>query len=415
MTYPIPNRLRLLAAAGLTSILLGACMTPAAFSHTDEAARDASSAEKVSTSQGDVLVEELASLNFPWGMEYLPDGRLLITEKPGTLRIFEDGTLSEPVEGVPAVAYRNQGGLLDVAVDPDFANNQYIYLYIVRAAEDQPADPVVQADPRLGPYVDEEDTTAKHGAVVRARMTPDGLEDLQTIWSQSEDVVGLGHYGGRMVFASDGTLIITSGERQTFSPAQDLSSNLGAVIRINSDGSIPDDNPHADRPAPQDAIWSYGHRNPLGMAYQPGTDVLWIHEMGPLYGDELNRIEPQTNFGWPTVSNGEHYNRVEIAHHETALMRYERPVFYWRPAISPSGMDFYTGDMFPDWTGDGFIGGLSAETLVRVRLNETGQVTQEERIAVNKRIRDVMTAEDGSIYLLTDYEDGALLRLTQAE
>lgn len=365
----------------------------------------------VESSGGTLQVETLAELEFPWGMDYLPDNRLLITEKPGRLRIYDGQSLSPPIAGVPKVAYRNQGGLLDVAVDPNFAVNRMVYLYYVRADADQPANPTVDADPRLGPYVDEADTTAKRGVVVRARMDGDRLSDVEEIFVQSESVIGLGHFGGRLLFAPDGKLLITSGERQKFSPSQDLTSNLGKLIRINPDGSIPADNPFADHGAPLDAVWSLGHRNPLGIDVDTETGAIWMQEMGPLYGDELNRIERAANYGWPEVSNGEHYNLVEIPHHETATERYARPGFYWRPAISPSGLEIYTGDMFADWRGNLFLGGLSSQALIRVQFDD-GVPIGDERIVINRRIRDVQQASDGAILLLTDEEDGALLRLT---
>ena len=366
----------------------------------------------VMSQTGPIRVEKLASLRFPWGMDYLPDGDILITEKPGTLRRYAaDGTLSYPIGGVPEVAYRNQGGLLDVAVDPNYATNGMIYLYFVEAAGRQPADPVLDADPRLGPYIDEQDKVLKGGAVARAVLDGDQLEQVTVIWRQTPKTIGLGHFGGRLVFDPDGRLIVTSGERQKFSPAQDPDTNLGKIVRINTDGTIPEDNPYADAVSPRNTVWSSGHRNPLGAAIRPSTDKLYIHEMGPLYGDELNVPEPGRDYGWPTVSNGEHYNRVQIPHHETALEDFARPLFYWRPAISPSGLDFYTGERFAEWSGNALIGGLSSKALIRV-VFDGNQVVGDERINLLLRIRDVMTARDGSVLLLTDYEDGALLRLT---
>lgn len=365
----------------------------------------------IETKSGLVRVEKLASLNFPWGMEYLPDGRLLITEKPGYLRIFDGEKLSDPIAGVPDVAYRNQGGLLDVTVDPNFEDNRRIYLYFVEAAENQPAGAKPVADPRLGPFVDEQDTTLKGGAVLRAELGNGRLSNQTVIWRQTPKIVGLGHFGGRLAFAPDGKLIITSGERQRFDPAQDLSTSLGKVIRVNSDGSIPADNPYADATGPRAAVWSYGHRNPLGLAIEPATGTLWMHEMGPLHGDELNRPEAGKDYGWPKISNGEHYNLAEIPHHETEPTRYAAPVHYWYPAISPSGLAFYTGEKFSDWKGNAFIGGLSSQALIRVELGG-GNVKSEERIGLNKRVRDVIQGSDGSLLVLVDADDGALLKLS---
>jgi len=410
---PSPERLRPVrgAAAGLVALgLAGTLASAPAQTDGDEAA----GTRTVMTSAGPVRIETLADLRLPWGMDYLPDGSLLVTEKPGNLRRYEDGNLSEPIAGLPEVAFRNQGGLLDIAVHPDFAENGLIYLYFVEAAEDQPEDATVDADPRLGPYVDEEDTTLKGGAVLRARLEGERLAEAEVIWRQTPKTIGLGHFGGRLVFAPDGKLIVTSGERQKFAPAQDPETNLGKIVRLNDDGSIPEDNPFADEGAPLNAVWSTGHRNPLGAAIRPETGTLYIHEMGPLYGDELNVPEAGRDYGWPSVSNGEHYDRTQIPHHETALDEYARPLFYWRPAISPSGLAFYTGGRFADWTGDAFIGALSAEALVRVGFDGE-QVVEEEQINLHTRGRDVMEARDGAILLLTDAEDGALLRLTPAE
>lgn len=369
----------------------------------------------VRSSAGLLRVETLAALEFPWGMDELPDGRLLVTEKPGRLVIWDGRATSAPIRGLPEVEYEGQGGLLDVAAHPGFADNGWVYLYYVEAAARQPADPSVEADPRLGPYVDTTDTVLKGGVVLRGRLEGDRLVDTAVLWRQTPYVVGLGHYGGRLRFAPDGTLVVTSGERQSFDPAQDPASNLGKVIRLRDDGSVPDDNPFAAQGPPRDAVYSSGHRNPLGAAYRPGTDELWVVEMGPLHGDELNRIEAGGDYGWPAVSNGEHYNRVEIPHHETDTARYARPDFYWRPAISPAGLAFYRGAMFPEWEGDALIGGLSSRSLTRVDFDDAGEIQGDERLILDYRIRDVHPARDGAIYLLTDRREGALLRVSRAE
>lgn len=369
--------------------------------------------EMVASSAGSLQVEELASFNFPWGMDYLPDGRLLVTEKPGKLKIYDQTAKITSVSGLPEITYKGQGGLLDVAVHPDFSSNRLVYFFFVHAADDQPESPEVQADPRLGPYVDKTDTVLKGGVVARGKLMGSSLQNVEVIWRQNPYIVGLGHYGGRLLFADDGKLIITSGERQRFSPSQSKSSNLGKVLRINDDGSIPVDNPFAKKAAPLNAVWSMGHRNPLGVDIRPGTQELWVQEMGPLFGDELNKIESGKNYGWPEVSNGEHYDMQQIPHHETSK-KYERPDFYWRPAISPSGLTFYDGAMFKDWQGDAFLGGLSSKSIVRVDFKD-GVPQGDERIFLNRRVRDVMQAADGSIYALIDDETGALLRISIAE
>lgn len=367
------------------------------------------SAEAVHTKAGMLNVERLARLEHPWGMTFLPDGRLLITEKPGRLRIYADGKLSEPIEGVPKVEFREQGGLLDVEIDPDFASNGFVYLSYSERAQEQPPGATLDSDPRLGPFVDEDDNVLKGGAVARGKLEGNQLRDTTVIWRQEPKTIGHGHFGGRLVFAPDGKLFITSGDRQRFEPAQDMNSNLGKVVRINSDGSIPKDNPFAGKSGARADIWSVGHRNPLGAAIHPSTRQLWIHEMGPLHGDELNRIEPGKNYGWPIVSNGSHYDNTPIPHHATRR-EFRTPLYYWFPAVSPSGFIFYTGNRYKDWQGNILLGALSAETLVRLEL-KGNQVAAEERICVNRRIRDVAQATDGTVLLLSDGANGELLRL----
>lgn len=366
----------------------------------------------LATKAGLVTVEHLVKLDNPWGMTFLPGGRLLLTEKPGRLRVFADGKLSEPVAGVPAVAFKGQGGLLDVEIDPDFAKNQLVYLYFTEAAEQQPPDTKDGPEPRLGAGFKGDDPQIKGGAVARGRLDGDKLSDVKVIWRQAPKTIGRGHFGGRLVFAPDGKLFITSGERQRFEPAQDQSGNLGAVIRINSDGSIPEDNPFVKQAGARPDVYSFGHRNPLGAAINPASKKLWINEMGPKGGDELNIIEPGKNYGWPVVSDGNHYNDAPIPRHSTRP-EFAAPVKSWNPVISPSGMIFYGGSKFPAWKGNALIGGLSSKALVRVAL-DGDKATDEERIDAGKRIRDVAEAPDGSILLLTDGKDGELWRLTPA-
>jgi len=366
--------------------------------------------EVVQTKSGPVKVERLATLVEPWGMAVLPDGRLLVTEKPGRLRLYSEGRLSEPIGGVPAVAYRGQGGLLDVEVDPAFARNGLVYLYYSEAAESQPKDARDVHDPRTGPDFDKEDNLLKGGAVARGRLDGTALRDVQVIWRQVPKTIGRGHFGGRLAFAPDGKLFITSGDRQRFDPAQDLASNLGKVVRIDPDGSIPQDNPFAKKDGARPDIWSLGHRNPLGAAIHPTTKALWIHEMGPWHGDEINVPEAGKNYGWPIVSNGDNYDGTPIPDHPTRP-ELVAPLEYWRPVISPSGLAFYAGGLFKDWRGSLLIGGLSSEALIRLTL-EGNVVKSEERIGLRRRVRDVVEAPDGAVLLLTDAKDGELLRLT---
>ncbi|MBO0764132.1 MAG: PQQ-dependent sugar dehydrogenase [Hyphomicrobiaceae bacterium] len=343
----------------------------------------------VKTTAGPLRIETLASgLNHPWGLAYLPDGRMLVTERPGRLRLVaRDGTVSQPLRGVPKVfAVGSQAGLLDVAIDPKFKDNRLVYLSY---AEQGPG--------------------GASTAVARAELADGGLQDAQVIFRQTPRVDGPNHWGSRLVFARDGTLFVTLGERFKFAVAQDLSNTLGKIVRINPDGSIPKDNPFIGKEGARPEIWSYGHRNVEGAAIHPETGVLWADEMGPLGGDELNIPEAGKNYGWPVVSWGSHYDGRTIPKPPT------RPdlagsIYHWNPVISPSGMAFYTADAIPAWKGSLLIGGLSAHALVRLSL--VGQkVTDEERIPMGARIRDVRQAPDGSIHLLTDEYNGKILHV----
>lgn len=369
-------------------------------------------ADTISTLLTPAKIETLAKLDHPWGMEFLPDGRLLITEKPGRLRLYSDGELSPPLAGVPSVEHKDQGGLLDVAVDPDFARNAYVYLSYTEAADEQPKDARIEPDPRLGEFVDKKDTVLKGTAVARGRLEGKVLKDVSVIWRQSPKIVGLNHFGGRLVFARDGKLFITSGDRQSFDPAQDLTSNLGKIVRINPDGTIPDDNPFQDKPGTREDIWSAGHRNPLGAAIHPSSGQLWMHEMGPKGGDEINVIEGGKNYGWPVVSKGDHYDDKAIPRHETKS-EFAPPAKSWNPSISPSGLIFYDGPVAA-WRGNALLGGLSSKALIRLVL-DGDRVIGEERIDMNRRIRDVSQSPDGTILLLSDGINGELLQFTPTE
>lgn len=361
-----------------------------------------------------VRIERLATLEFPWGMAYLPDGRLLVTEKPGRLRIYDGKRLSEPVADLPAVSYRatpgEQGGLLDVAVDPDFAQNQRIYLSYSEEAP-PPTGAAETGDPRFASYLDLKDNRLRGGVVARARLDGNRLSNVDVIWRQEPKTIGRGHFAHRIVFGLDGTMFITSGERMRFDPAQSPASNLGKVVRINRDGTAPKDNPFIGKADARGDTWSLGHRNMLSAAVHPGSGQLWVFEMGPLGGDELNIIERGRNYGWPIVSDGDNYDKSSIPDH-AARPEFAAPVRTWTPVIAPSGALFYDGSLFP-WRGNAIVGGLSSQAVIRLTL-DGAKVVGEERIDMQRRIRDVIQARDGALLVITDHKDGELLRLTPA-
>ena len=358
------------------------------------ATQTASDSAEVSSSLP-FVVTPVAQFEEPWAMTFLPDGRLLVTEKRGALKLYTiDGAIEE-IEGVPEVAYRGQGGLGDVVLHPKFEENGFVYLS----------------------YAEPGEGDTRGAAVARARLElhEDGggrLTDLQVIWRQVPKVTGDGHYGHRMAFDADGYLWITSGERQKFDPAQDMQSNLGKVIRLHDDGSVPKDNPFADQGGVAAQVWSLGHRNPLGIAFD-AQGRLWVHEMGPQGGDELNLIERGANYGYPIVSQGEHYDGTPIPGHEERP-EFKEPVITWLPSISPAGFVIYSGSEFPQWQGDGFIGGLASQVLVRVEFD--GETAREaERYDMGARIREVEQGPDGALWILEDQRDGkggSLLKLT---
>ncbi len=338
----------------------------------------------------------IAQFNEPWAMTFLPDGRMLVTEKPGRLFIVtQAGDKSAPVAGVPRVDYGGQGGLGDVVLHPDFSSNKIVYLSYAEAGH----------------------SGTRGAAVARGKLTlnSDGggeLSDMKVIWRQQPKVTGRGHYGHRIAFSPDGYLFISSGEREKFDPAQDMQQNLGKIIRLHDDGSVPKDNPYADRGGVTAQIWTLGHRNPLGLAFD-AKGRLWNQEMGPRHGDELNLSVKGENYGYPIVSNGDHYSGKEIPDHDTRP-EFEAPKAYWVPAISPSGLMFYSGDMFPEWEGSAFLGGLSSKALVRVEINGD-DAREAERFETGERIREVEQGPDGAIWIIEDEKRGSggrLLKLT---
>ena len=326
----------------------------------------------------------------PWALAFLPDGRMLVTERPGRLRIVsKDGTLSAPLAGVPEVLARGQGGLLDVALDPDFARNRLVYLS----------------------YAEPGTLGTSGTSVARGRLGTAGLENVQVIYRQEPKVRSGGHYGSRLVFARDGTLFVTQGDRQNQRPkVQDMTSTIGKIVRINPDGTIPADNPFVKREGARPEIWSLGHRNAQAAALHPESGELWTVEHGARGGDELNNPKAGRNYGWPVITYGVDYSGDRIGE-GSAREGMEPPVYYWDPVIAPSGMAFYTGDRYPGWKGHVFIGSL-AGSLVKLTL-QNGRVTKEERYLgdLRERIRDVQQGPDGYLYLVTDSADGRILRV----
>lgn len=338
------------------------------------------------------LVTVAGGLEHPWSLAWLPDGRMLVTEREGRLRIVAaDGTVSPPVAGLPEIAVTGQGGLLDVLVAPDFATSRTIYFSF--------------SEPGKG---------GQGTAVAAAELDRGRLANLRILFRQVPKSSGGRHFGSRLVLGRDGSLFITIGERGERDRAQDTAVNRGQVVRIHTDGGIPQDNPFVDGKGYRPEIWSYGHRNPQGAALHPETGELWIHEHGARGGDEVNIPRPGRNYGWPVIAYGRHYwgGGIGEGTHKAGM---EQPVHYWDPSIAPSGMAFYTGDKFPAWRGNLLVGALKYQLVVRLVLDgET--VVAEERILeeLDARIRDVRQGPDGYVYLLTDESDGRILRLEPA-
>jgi glucose/arabinose dehydrogenase len=333
---------------------------------------------------------EVADFMDPWALTFLPDGRLLVTEKAGELKVVNvaDGSMLD-IGGVPEVAYGGQGGFGDIVLHPAYADNGLVYL-----SYSEPGD---------------------NAAVARARLLLDDdggeLADFEVLWRQSLQIPGRGHYGQRIAFSED-FLWISSGERQQGTPAQDMQQTLGKIIRLRHDGSVPDDNPFADQGGVTAEIWTLGHRNPLGLAFD-GAGQLWNVEMGPQGGDELNRVERGQNYGWPIVSNGVNYGGGHIPDHDTRP-DFAPPAVYWVPSISPSSLLFYDGDAFPEWQGSAFVGGLSSQSIRRIEF-DGDSASEAEFFDMGMRIRGLAEGPDGAIWALEDGSrggNGRLFRLT---
>ena len=339
------------------------------------------------------LVTVVAGLEHPWGMAFLPNEDILITERPGRLRVVRDGVLDPaPIAGVPEVYASGQGGLLDVALDPEFASNGLIYLSY--AAEGDGGNST---------------------RVARARLDGGRLENLEVIFMAEPPARSSKHFGSRLAFDPEGYLFITVGERDRRDRAQDLGADNGSVIRLHPDGRVPADNPLVGTAGARPEIFSYGHRNAQGLAIHPETGIPWLHEHGARGGDEVNVVRPGVNYGWPVITYGIDYSGAPIGEgtHKDGMAQ---PIYYWVPSIAPSGMAFYQGDAFPEWQGDLFVGALRSELLARLELDGE-QVIAEERLLEGAigRIRDVETGPDGFLYLLTDESDGGLYRLEPAQ
>lgn len=352
------------------------------------------------SSAGPLQVETIADgLDHPWAIQFLPDGRLIVTERSGSLRIIRDGQLSEPVAGVPQVYARGQGGLLDIALAPDFESTGRIYLSY--------AEPAASAGLQRGAGT----------AVMSAKLQLEGeggsLSAQQVIFRMNKFTTRDLQFGSRIVIGRDGNLFVTLGDRGEGQRAQDFADLAGAVVRIGPDGSVPADNPKPEGWAPE--LWSKGHRNPQGATLRESDGALFIVEHGARGGDEVNMPQPGRNYGWPVISYGVEYSGAKIGE-GTQKQGLEQPLFYWDPSISPSGLDFYDGELFPDWQGDLLTGGLSGQVMVHLTV-EGDAITGEERLFEGElgRIRDVRTGPDGAIYLAIDSSPGQILRVAPAE
>jgi glucose/arabinose dehydrogenase len=335
-------------------------------------------------------------LEHPWSLAFLPDGALLATERTGSMRIIKDGKVSKPVANVPKVVARGQGGLLDIALAPDFATSSRVYFTFSQPGKGGAGTALASAE-----LVRSQDNAA--------------LENVSVLVSMNKKTRTSHHFGSRIVVAPDGKLFVTMGERGDKQRAQSFKDHAGSVLRINADGTVPADNPFADGKKGLPEIWSKGHRNPQGAAWDPVTQSLLTVEHGAMGGDEINQPEPGKNYGWPVITYGKDYSGAKIGK-GTRAEGYEQPLYYWDPSIAPSGLAVYEGAMFPEWKGDLLVGALKFELLARLDRDAKGAIKGEERMLKGEfgRVRDVRVGPDGSVYLLTDESDGKIIRLTRA-
>lgn len=360
---------------------------------TNEALDSASSAVVANDNKIDqrYQIEKIAQFDEPWALASLPDGHLLITEKSGKLKLFDPNSKqSTLVQGIPEVAYGGQGGLGDVTLHPDYSKNKWIYLSYAEKGQGGNGAVVIRG---------ELDLTQQN--------TPQ-LKNIKRIWEQVPKVSGDGHYAHRIIFDEQNKLWISSGERQQFDPAQDMNSNLGKILHLNDDGTASKDNPFFDMGGVSAQIWSLGHRNPLGLAFD-ATQKLWVVEMGPKGGDELNFVLRGENYGYPIVSNGNHYDDKPIPNHDTRP-EFKKPELDWTPVISPSSLMIYQSDLFPAWKNKALIGGLSSEAIIVVDISKK-PVREVQRLQMGKRIRDLLQAADGTIWVIEDEKGANLLKL----
>ncbi|MCJ2543333.1 PQQ-dependent sugar dehydrogenase [Synechococcus bigranulatus str. 'Rupite'] len=335
-------------------------------------------------------------LEHPWGMAFLPDGSILVTERPGRLRLVTaNGLDPQPIAGVPEVVARGQGGLLDVVLHPEYDENGWIYL--AYSAAETPG------------------STAAGTRVARARLGLEGLYDLEVIFDMARKTPAGQHFGARLAFDEDGLLYIATGDRGEPDRAQDLGDHAGKVLRLTDSGGIPADNPFVNQAGALPEVYTYGNRNIQGLTRHPETGAIWSHEHGPRGGDEINILAPGVNYGWPLISHGREYTGGPVGEGRSEAPGLASPLLHWTPSIAPSGMTFYTGEAFPEWQGNLFVGALAGQHLARLQL-EGDQIVAEERLLEGAvgRIRDVRQGPDGLLYLLTDAPNGSLLRLEPA-
>lgn len=345
------------------------------------------------------LVPVVENLEHPWGMAWLPNGDMLITERPGRLRIVRDGTLEPtPIGGVPSVLSSGQGGLLDIALHPDFENNRLVYLTYAAG-----------------------DSQSNRTEVARAEFDGSSLQNLETIFTVNRQKYDTQHFGSRLTWLPDGTLLVSVGDGGNppveldgdliRKQAQNLDAYLGKVVRLNDDGSVPTDNPFVDNSDAAPGVWSYGHRNIQGMAYDPIRNQVWVSEHGARGGDELNQVGAGGNYGWPVVSHSREYSTGQPVAPTQSQPGMVDPKIVWPMTVAPSGLEVYTGDVFPDWQGNLFAGGLRTGSIHRIAVDDSGNATELGTIEVNQRVRDVRQGPDGLLYVLNDESAGQLLRI----